>query len=568
MTEIDRTISAARARLIPFQISTTALDTAVIAATAALLSLLHTGFVFGIGNNLFHLPIVAGLYNEPQYHDDAFIQSLRHFSSGVWMLLGNSEKDFDQAEWLFLVLDYLSRLISFVGFLCCGSLLGVERRLEKIVFSFIICFTSFLNGYSFAGGSGMFLGYFTHSEIANGTTLLALYFCARGRLAEAITALGATFFVNAFMAVWLALPLSLMTLGLLRDGKTDLRSMVRHGLIGLIPFSMFALPVCYEIATNPDLGKPLDFDFIAYLNEYFAMHFLFSSISVGHAFGLGTVTLLGAAAFFRLGMARSELGRAFVGAVAVYVIGVMMPYLTHNPQILELHLLRAGGTIHLLAGTAAAALATTWICSLRNSRFFFWGCLFTLLLCASQLSIILCIPIILGTYFLRPEEPSSMVHASGYAVLALLVGFLCPHMVWQSIDIHRQYARDTAEWTSVGNWALKATPLDSIFMIPTDATTEPTELGALTPTFEFVSHRRVWIDFRRGAAVLWTPSYYQTWRSRMNDVARLGSLADRIDYARAKGIGYVIEGCAAATPQQQIVFRSDRLCVFSGKAAS
>src|SRR5882724_4647113 len=239
MTEVDRTISAPRLWTASFRISTATLDTAVIAAAAALLSLLHTGFVFGVGNNLFHLPIVAGLYNEPQYHDDAFIQSLRHFSSGVWMLLDGSSKDFGRTEWLFLVLAYLSRLISFVGFLCCGSLLGIERRLEKVVFSFIICLTSFLNGYSFAGGSGMFLGYFTHSEIANGTTLLALYFCARARFAEMLTALGATFFVNAFMAVWLALPLSLMALTLLRDGKTDLRSMVRQCLVGLIPFLMF-----------------------------------------------------------------------------------------------------------------------------------------------------------------------------------------------------------------------------------------------------------------------------------------------------------------------------------------
>ena len=162
--ESDRTMPAPRLWTSSIRISTDSLDTAVIAAAAAALSLLYTGVIFGIGNNLFHLPVVAGLYNEPQYLDDAFIQSLRHYASGVWMLLGNSTKDLDQAEWLFLVLAYLSRLLCFVGFLCCASLLGIERRHEKIVFSFVICFVSFLNGYSFAGGSGIFLSYFTHSE--------------------------------------------------------------------------------------------------------------------------------------------------------------------------------------------------------------------------------------------------------------------------------------------------------------------------------------------------------------------------------------------------------------------
>jgi len=293
-----------------------------------------------------------------------------------------------------------------------------------------------------------------------------------------------------------------------------------------------------------------------------------SSVGLGSVLCLAAVALVGVAAFYRLDAARSVLGSAFVGAVAVYVIGAAMPYLTHNPQILELHLLRSGGTIHLLAGTAVATLATKWMCSVDDRRLFFWGCLIALLLCATQLSFVFCIPMILGTYFLRTGDQSPLVHASGYVVLAVLVGILCPYKVWQSIDTYRQYARGTAEWTAVGDWARHATPPDSIFMIPTDATTEPAKPGARTPMFEFVSHRRVWVDLRRGAAVLWTPSYYQTWRSRMNDAAHLGSLADRIDYARAKGIGYVIEGCAAAAAQQEIVFRSDRLCVFSGKAAS
>src|SRR5271154_4863226 len=143
-------------------------ETLVVAAIASALSLLHKGFVFGIENNLFHLPIVAGLFNEPQYQDDAFIQSLRHFSSGLWLLLQAYTTDFDRAQLLFLLLACLSRLINFVGFLCCASLVGVVERRDKIIFSLIICFISFLDGDAYAGTGGMFLNNFTHSEVANG----------------------------------------------------------------------------------------------------------------------------------------------------------------------------------------------------------------------------------------------------------------------------------------------------------------------------------------------------------------------------------------------------------------
>ena len=566
--ESDRTMPAPRLWTSSIRISTDGLDTAVIAAAAAALSLLYTGVIFGIGNNLFHLPVVAGLYNEPQYLDDAFIQSLRHYASGVWMLLGNTTRDLDQAEWLFLVLAYLSRLLCFVGFLCCASLLGIERRREKIVFSFIICFVSFLNGYSFAGGSGIFLSYFTHSEIANGTTLLALYFCARGRFVETFAALGATFFINAFMAAWLALPLSLISLKRLHDGKTDLRSMIRQCLLGLVPLAIFAAPVCYAIVTNPEIGKPLDFDFVTYLQSYFAQHFLVGTIPFNLLLGLAAVTALGIIAFFRLGAARSELAAGFAGAITVYLIGLVMPYLTHNPQILELHLLRAGGTIHLLAGTAAAALATGWICSETDRRFFVWGSFLALLLCATQLSFVLCIPLIAATYLVGSREPSLLFQASGYAVLAVLVGVICPHMVWQSVNYNRQYAAVTAEWVSLGRWALAATPADAMFLIPIEANTGAAELPTPTPMFEFLSHRRAWVDFRRGAAVLWSPSYYRTWRSRMDDVSRLGSLPERIDYASRSGIDYVIDGCDAATSRRQAIFRNGGLCVFAARATS
>ena len=82
-----------------------------------------------------------------------------------------------------------------------------------------------------------------------------------------------------------------------------------------------------------------------------------------------------------------------------------------------------------------------------------------------------------------------------------------------------------------------------------------------TGVFEFVSHRCVWVDFKRGAAVMWTPSYYQIWRSRVTDIEGLGSFGERVAYASRHGIGYVIDLCRDEPANVEAVFRTRHLCV-------
>src|SRR5262245_57303007 len=137
------------------------------------------------------------------------------------MLLDDTQKYVGSTDLLFFVLDYGSRLLTFVGFLACASLLGVTSRRDKIVFSLILGSIGFLDGYTHAGTGGLFVNYFTHSEIANGTALLAIYFAARGRFTAAAFTLGVTFFVNAFVAVWIAPLLVAIAISLLLKGETS-----------------------------------------------------------------------------------------------------------------------------------------------------------------------------------------------------------------------------------------------------------------------------------------------------------------------------------------------------------
>jgi hypothetical protein len=255
------------------------IGSAVVAVAGSLVSLIITGFVFATDNNTFHLPIIGELYDEPQYAGDTFIESLRFFASGVLLLLRGSDRYNDPYR-VFLGLDYLSRLLAFAGFLACADLLGVRSRKERALFAGLLCVTALLHGYSYGGAGGLFNNYFTHSEIANGLSLISLYFAARGRLTAAFGVNGAVFFVNAFIAVWNALPLGMIVLYLLYTQQINWRKAVIDGIVGLVVFFVLAAPVVWNILTNPEFGSPADFDIATFYNEHFPYHFLFDSFSL------------------------------------------------------------------------------------------------------------------------------------------------------------------------------------------------------------------------------------------------------------------------------------------------
>lgn len=546
-------------------------ETFSIAVFASAISVLRSGFVFGLTSNLYHLPIVAGLYNEPQYRDDGFIQSLRYFASGVWLMLSGVERYVDGVPLLFFVLFFLSRLVSFVGLLCCASLLGVTERRDKIVFSLIVCFTAFLDGYSYAGSGGLFINYFTHSEMANGVALLAIYFAARGRYTVAVIAVGIIFFINAFFAVWLVPPLVLIGIRHLLQRKVTIGQISLRVLIGLVPCVPLGLVVLNGFLANPEFGHP--FDLAGFLRQYFPGHVLIDSTSLADIVGLSGVTLIGALALFWPGRPASDLQAAYLGAILVYLIGIAVPFVTASPLILNLHLLRSGTVIHLLAALAIAALATNWLRRDKDAAFL-PACLIILFLSfdgwtglASVLAVLI--------FALRATVPvpaSSRQRTIGYLVLAMTVLVAYPLAIRSSLNFNRICNEAVAEWTDVGQWA-RNTPLTAVFLTPRrpelDGQAEVSIADMALDrggVFEFVSHRRVWVDFKRGGSAMLTPSYYPTWRSRLTDVESLNSLAERMAYASRNGIGYVVDICGSPEETSGAVYRTKRLCVFSTDA--
>jgi hypothetical protein len=245
----------------------------VAAAFGAALSLAVTGYVFGLSDTLNYLPIIGRLYDEPTFRNDAFVQSLRHFAAGPLLLLQGADGLIAPAR-LLLILDCVSRFLTFLGFLACARLLGVSSRRDRAVFAILLAFASFMQGASYARGQDLFNETFSHSGLAGSLVLGAIYFAARGRLVEAFAINGLIFFCNAFVAVWSVGPFFCIIALQLWQGRMTLAQVLRRGGLGLAIFLVLASPIVANVLSNPDFGRPVGFDYKAFLVEFWPFHFL------------------------------------------------------------------------------------------------------------------------------------------------------------------------------------------------------------------------------------------------------------------------------------------------------
>jgi hypothetical protein len=65
-----------------------------------------------------------------------------------------------------------------------------------------------------------------------------------------------------------------------------------------------------------------------------------------------------------------------------------------------------------------------------------------------------------------------------------------------------------------------------------------------------------------GAAVMWSPSYYNLWHRRVGELKSMVSHHDKLDYAQINNIDYVIEVCADGG-LEKVVFATGRICVYA-----
>ena len=552
----------------------------VLTIAGSMISMAVTGFVYPTSNNVFHLPIAASLYDEPQYAHDAFIQSLRYYSSGLWLALQGVAK-WVEPGYLFFIIAYISRVIYFVGFIACATLLGVSGRKELLLFTALICGAVLLRACSYAGGDNLFSNFCTHSDIASGLFLVALYFAVQGRIAMAITLTGLIFAINLFKGVWVAPALAAVILAQLFGGELSWRQGMVRAAIGICGGSVFAAPVVAALLSNPELGKPLTFNYVAYLSEYFPYHFLFYSNPLKDRIALLFLTLIAGGAFLVIGRYVRPMIVALAAIAAVYVLGAIAPEVTQSPLVLNLHLLRIGGLIQLLSVLAISVLATLWFFSREPAKNVLAALLIAGVLLPSLLKVTIPLTLAIVLAGVADRElkvfkryvPLQLLNISSSLRVAaiLLIIFIIPFVSYRGAVQSFAGREWINAWRQVAVWARDSTSPDSIFLIPAGHLGEEyaaeDEASSGNAIFEVTSHRRIWVDFKRGAAAMWVPSYYHEWHRRITEAASLSTHEDRLQYARQHGVNYVVDMCSDRH-SKDAVFSVARLCVYPALSAA
>ena len=79
--------------------------------------------------------------------------------------------------------------------------------------------------------------------------------------------------------------------------------------------------------------------------------------------------------------------------------------------------------------------------------------------------------------------------------------------------------------------------------------------------------RKIWISGEFGAAVMWSPSYYPLWQSRMMAFTRLATPQQRLQFALLADIDYLAMPCDR-TVTQEPAHREGPICIYRTSMAT
>lgn len=536
----------------------------------ALLSIAISGHRSGAANNLFHLPILEKLYDEPQFASDAFVQSLRHYASGFWMLLAGMANDRNLLS-LFLPLQIVSRLLFFAGVLTMARPLGISGRKGQYFYLLLVALAVPMRGTAPAGDGGLFISEFTHSELANATILFAFALAARRRFGWSMVLVAVTFFINIFMAVWISLPIAFLMTIAVRRGHISPQSLLVQVLWGALLCLPIVAPVLLNLGANREFGKPSAIDYRLFLEEYWPGHFLVWDTPLLELIEFSLIAAAGLAATELLPTRARHLTLTLMSGIGmVWLIGAVVPFVTSSQSILNLHLLRSSAILITVAVLALASGAVQLFGSERAADRLFWGPLLIVSFAITS-SLLPLVPLLVVVRH-RWMPPTMVVRPALTVALFTMVGIATAIYIGRVIQADRAFRDAQGQWLAVAEWARDRSAPTAVFLLPATNINpggplpkSPAASNALAfghEIFATLAHRVVWSDFKEGGAVMWTPSYYFQWRRRVVETLRLSNLRARLDYARRNGIAAVIDSCDlpnSPTP----AFRAGYLCVYT-----
>lgn len=330
------------------------LSITVLSLFLAICSVALQGFEFGINNNNFHIPYVLKFYDMPAFLHDAFYQSLKNFTSVVWPLLSVFSTR-ENVAGVFVFSHIVSRWLALGLIITTAWHLGLQNLWKSvgvgIIFVVGVCFY----GYSIIGKSGLFINYFTHTEMTYPFLLASMLLATAGRFRYAFLVNGLTFNVNAFVGVWGSFALMVCSMIWICESTEYSKGRRFNQIIQGIAISFLsALPTIVWIAsTMGGNGINEPFDYPSYLRIIYPYHFFIDSATKGGILALSLCIFsgfIGLIIMRDLGFrkCRTWLG-IYMSFIAIFIIGAAVPYVTGNRFILNLHLLRVDGVIQMLS---------------------------------------------------------------------------------------------------------------------------------------------------------------------------------------------------------------------------
>jgi hypothetical protein len=553
-----------------------------IALVVALISVIRTGFSFGVGNNVFHVPVVLGWAQQDAFAGDAFYASLTKFTSVVWPILGWVANESNVGT-VFLASHFLSR---FVSLLAIGWLLMTHLRapLPNTALALLVCSLSpWLIGASTVGGHGLWVSYFTHSEVTWGPLLAALLAALAQRWVLAAGLAGLVFAINAFVGVWL---LAMLAMAFLMGGAQRAWAQLPKAALA---FLLLASPALVWIARSMG-GTSVEFSYIDYIRTYYSEHFLIEAATYRELViaGVSGVTGLLAA----LLTPRARFWWSVLGACSlVFACGVVLPHVLNHRIVFNLHLLRIDGIVQWLSIVLAIAVLSLRLGPDRDVavRIFAMVGLLALLFSLKEpvgltfvmLSLAAVVWIERGAQWtldrLWTRRP---VVAGLFAALVILVGMWLWEWTWLNGFL----------WLAMGVWAVGLCcglplrrspwlliPMTVLALLPhvskspgvrledahpvglTELTSWVREQGVQGPFllplgkdddyFQLLSRQPVWVDWKQGAAVMWEPKFHDQWMRRQREVGSLKTPADFAAYAQAHGLRrFIVPQAGAVCP--------------------
>jgi hypothetical protein len=440
----------------------------------------------------------------------------------------------------------------------------------------------------------MFIHYFTHSEVTWVFVFLSAGFLYADRIVLAYMMMGIAFSVNAFIGIWLFGMNTLVLFAVKRPFS------VATFLKALAGFALFALPAALWIYFAVS-GKheTVDFSYIDYVRSYYPKHFLIEAIEWKSM--LKHLLLVSAGLLAARHLPQSRFWVALqLSALLLVIVGVPLPYLFDNRFIFNLHLIRAAGigqalatVLIALAGVrlllnreelamrvigavvllslaileiriiGMAVLLTSMLAALTGggfaARFDRWG-IFRWIEARRKLLAGLCVLLFvlaLTDFFWQHQLASIQglkltVSLGVFALLAFgqyrrtAVGWslafllfcytaaFCWHQV-RSFEENQRFQRTlpvNQSWAELTSW-IRISRLHGPFLLPMDDHDH-------VDYFQLQSRRKVWVDWKQGAAVMWSPAFYWQWSTRLREVSALRTPGEMVSYARARGIRYVV----------------------------